>query len=502
MSLSKVVELESFGARFGAHILKLRTDNVETQQEVAEGAFGDPSAKSRISTLENGKLKRPQAKTVNAICAYFDISATDLAELRRPKPQPISQSHSEALEKYARQLESDLAASRAKLEEVALASRKGLWERIDALEERLADPETALAEAEKTVEELRIFLERDGNELGGPLLARARDALEHLDYRKAECVLEEIEEREAPAVARAARAAYARGVVAELDVRWADAANHFGRAAGLSPTSDRLRRAGECYWLSDNYDQATGCAAKWVELCRESSSDHDLALALDRYATYLQYAGAYLRAETLFLEALEKSKVLNGGEHTDYASIINNLGLLYIDMERYADAEPLLKEAIRIGSATIGESDRGFAERLNNLALLYDYTKNYPAAEKLYKRALEIDEITVGLEHPEYAKRLGNLGDLYREMKRYSDAEKLLLEARQIAIDSVGTNHTEYARHLNNLARLFEDVGQADKAMPFIDESLRVFRSVLGETHPQTQRYKKNYDRIASKLGT
>jgi tetratricopeptide (TPR) repeat protein len=502
MSLSKVVELESFGERFGAHILKLRTDNVETQQEVADGAFGDPSAKSRISALENGKLKRPQAKTVNAICAYFDISATELAELRRPKPQPISQPHSEALEKYARQLESDLAASRAKLEDLALVSRKALLERIDVLEQRLADPESALTEAEKTVEELRIFLDRDGNELGGPLLARARDALAHLDYRKAEAVLEEIEGREALALARAARAAYARGVVAELDVRWADAANHFGRAAGLSPTSDRLRRAGECCWLSDNYDQAIGYASQWVELCRESSSDHDLALALDRYATYLQYAGAYLRAEILFLEARKKLEVLSGGDHSDYASILNNLGLLYIDMERYMDAEPLLIEAIRIGSFTIGESDRRFAERLNNLALLYDYTKNYPAAEELYKRALAIDEISVGVEHPEYAKRIGNLGDLYREMKRYPDAEKLLLEARQIALDSVGPNHTEYARHLNNLARLYEDSGQTEKAISFIEDSLNVVRSVYGEAHPKIQHYKKNYDRIVSKFVT
>ncbi len=494
--------MESFGERFGAYILKLRTDNVETQQEVAEGAFGDPAAKSRISALENGRLRRPQAKTVNAICAYFDISATKLAELRRPKSQPISKSHSEALEKYARQLENDLAASRAKIQEMTLAARKGLSERIDVLEERLADPEAALAEAEKTVDELRILLERDSNELGGPLLARARDALAHLDYRKAEIVLEEIEEREAPAVARAARAAYARGVVAELDVRWADAADHYGRAAGLSPTPEKLKKAGECCWLSDNYDQATGFAARLVELCRESPSAHELALALDRHATYLQYSGAYLRAETIFLEAIDVSRTIGEGEHPDYASILNNLGLLYIDMEKYDEAETLLKEAIRIGSVTIGENDRRFAERLNNLALLYDYTKKYSPAEELYKRALKIDESTVGIEHPEYAKRIGNLGDLYREMKRFDEAEALLFEAQRIARDSVGTHHTEYARHLNNIARLFEDIGKAEKALVFMDESLQVFRAVLGETHPQIEHYKRNYDRIASKVGT
>ena len=80
--------------------------NVETKQQVAEGAFCDPDAKYRISYLENGKLKPPRAKMVNAIYTCFDISSAELAELSQAK---------------------------ASFNHV-------LWKRIEVLEERLVNP--------------------------------------------------------------------------------------------------------------------------------------------------------------------------------------------------------------------------------------------------------------------------------------------------------------------------------------------------------------------------
>ena len=292
----KVTVLDHFGARFGQRILELRTNWGESQEDVALGAFDDANAKTRISELETGKVMRPQAKTVNALCAYFNISPAELADLRRPKQEPTSDTRLEALEHYANQLKADLEDTRARLAEAEAGS--DLAEKAEILEDRLADPEAALLEAEKTVQDLRALLERDSNELGGPLLSRARDALEHLDYREAEAVFEEIEEREAPGIARAARAAYARGVVAELDIRWADAARHFGRAAGMKPTNENLAKAGTYAWRAGEYETALGFAAQCVKLCREEGKrdDHALASALNNQALTFEMLGMHQRA--------------------------------------------------------------------------------------------------------------------------------------------------------------------------------------------------------------
>jgi len=493
--------LDNFGARFGQRILDLRTNWGESQEDVALGAFGDANTKTRISELENGKVMRPQAKTVNALCAYFNISPAELADIRRPKGERPSDTRLEALEHYANQLKRDLEETRAKLAE-AEGAAPALSERADLLEDRLADPESALSEAEKTVEELRALLERDSNELGGPLLTRARDALEHLDYSEAEAVFEEIEDREAPGVARAARAAYARGVVAELDIRWADAAKHFGRAAGLNPTDENLSKAGYFAWKAGQYDAALGFAGQYVKLCRASAGKkkETLASALTHQALYYHMLGLHQQAEPLFLEALEIDKATIGRAHPEYAVCLNNLASLYQDMGRYDEAELLFLEALEIDKATIGTAHPNYASHLNNLAPLYRAMGLYDEAEPLYLEALEIDKATIGTAHPGYAIRLNNLAELYRVMGRYDEAEPLYLEAQEISKATLGTSHPDYATRLNNLARLYEDMGRIAEAIPLIEEALSIFRTTLGEVHPNTQTVTKNHDRIAAKL--
>jgi len=47
----------------------------------------DEAKHSRISDLENGKVNRPQAKTVEALTNYFDFT-TDQIEACRHQPPP------------------------------------------------------------------------------------------------------------------------------------------------------------------------------------------------------------------------------------------------------------------------------------------------------------------------------------------------------------------------------------------------------------------------------
>lgn len=66
--------MESFGARFG-HLVR--------DKRVLEGLSQDDLAskcamyKARISELENGKIRNPQAKTVNALCLALGISTDE-----------------------------------------------------------------------------------------------------------------------------------------------------------------------------------------------------------------------------------------------------------------------------------------------------------------------------------------------------------------------------------------------------------------------------------------
>jgi transcriptional regulator with XRE-family HTH domain len=71
-------ELMSFGARFGALVRYKRGLEGLTQEALAEIAFEDGEGKARISMLENGRISRPQQRTVDALAVALNIGPEEI----------------------------------------------------------------------------------------------------------------------------------------------------------------------------------------------------------------------------------------------------------------------------------------------------------------------------------------------------------------------------------------------------------------------------------------
>lgn len=85
----------AFGQKFGDLVRARRGAAGLTQEALAERAFGDPARMSRISELENGRVARPQQRTVAALAAALDIDQADIQHCRdgaapRPPEQPAA----------------------------------------------------------------------------------------------------------------------------------------------------------------------------------------------------------------------------------------------------------------------------------------------------------------------------------------------------------------------------------------------------------------------------
>lgn len=76
----------SFGEAFGRLIKKKRGHEGLTQQELAVRAFGDESYKTRISELENGRVSRPQQKTVDLLVIALQITEEEVAAILGENP--------------------------------------------------------------------------------------------------------------------------------------------------------------------------------------------------------------------------------------------------------------------------------------------------------------------------------------------------------------------------------------------------------------------------------
>ena len=112
-----------------------------------------------------------------------------------------------------------------------------------------------------------------------------------------------------------------------------------------------------------------------------------------------------------------------GKEHSDYATSLNNLGLLYWTIGDYAKAERYYLEAIAIYEKTLGKEHYDYAKSLNNLGILYKDVGNYVKAETCFLEAKSIREKVCGKEHPKYheIKNITNRYFVTCVVKGYTD---------------------------------------------------------------------------------
>ena len=410
--------------------------------------------------------------------------------------------HEAAQQRRLDELRADLEAKHAAMADASEAKQELLRRDLDqiqkekiAVQGRLRDLDASYAEVVNTMSDLKAQLDREGNDIGGDRLAEARAALERGDFSKADALFAEIEARKAMAVQSAARAAFGRGEIAEEQVRWEDAAEHYARAAGLDPTYDTLFKAREFAWRAGDYARAVGFGAELIRVAREGFGDESTALAsaLNEHAGTIYAIGRYAEAEPLFRQALEIGEKTIGTQHPTYAIRLSNLAGLLLAMGRTNEAEPLYRQALEIGEKTIGTTHPGYAIHLNNLASLLRDMGRLDEAEPLFRQALEIDAKTIGTAHPDYAIHLNNLALLLRAMGRTDEAEPLYRQALEIDAKAIGTAHPGYATGLLNLAVLLQDMGRYNEAEPFYVEALEIFRVTLGPNHPNTKKAEGYY---------
>ena len=330
------------------------------------------------------------------------------------------------------------------------AEKVKLEQKIAELDLRLADVPKAFQAFKERIARLESMLEREGNEIGNKKLMEAREALEKGDFSKADDLFAEIEAREKLAVERSARAAFARGEIAEQEIRWYDAVEHYTRAAHLNPCFETLIIAQKITYDIENYDSSLSFG----------------------------------------LEAQKAAIKEHGKKSEQYATSINNLAGVYLVQKQYKEAERLLKEVLKISQDTFGKKHPEVAMSLNNFGGIYQEQKQYRKATYLFKKALNIYKESLGLKHPVTANTLNNLGSSYRALGEFTKAKPLLKQALKIRKEILGDNHLETANSLSSFGYLYFTQGQYTKAEPFYLQALKIIEANFGQDHPRTKKVK------------
>jgi tetratricopeptide (TPR) repeat protein len=259
-----------------------------------------------------------------------------------------------------------------------------LQQQVETDRMRLAEPQRAFADYQARIAELeRLLAEATGATpvIGANRIADARAAAELGDYAAADAIFAEVEALEAEAVRRAADAAFGRGLIAEEQVRWPDAATHYESAARLNPTYDTLVKAGMFLSRAGRQEEALAVERKLVALSRSTHGPQapETATALNNLAETLRALGRYDQAEPLYREALEISRAMLGDRHPDVATMLNNLAGLLRNTRRPDQATPLYLAALSIYRARFGDTHPGTRTiATNTLIHLRDHAPDHP----------------------------------------------------------------------------------------------------------------------------
>jgi class 3 adenylate cyclase/tetratricopeptide (TPR) repeat protein len=204
-----------------------------------------------------------------------------------------------------------------------------------------------------------------------------------------------------------------------------------------------------------------------------------------RCAIYLWARGEYGAAERLCAHALTILEKAHGPDHPDVARALNNLGVLYMELGRYAEAEPLLTRALATREGELGSDHRlSVTLTLHNLGIVYMELARHAEAESNFRRAMAIREKMLGPDHPDVMSTWVGLGALYRKEGRYAEAESLLVHVLAIAEKELGPDHPDVATSLMHLADVYAGSGRGEEAGPLYLRALAIWEKVLGPDHP------------------
>ncbi len=162
-----------------------------------------------------------------------------------------------------------------------------------------------------------------------------------------------------------------------------------------------------------------------------------------------QISGDYANAETSFL-TIDKAFAQKEKNTPEYAGVLNQIGILYIQMNKMDKVEALLKGSMEIYKKRYTEQNIYYAKVTNDLGNYYRMNARYADAEAQLTKALSIREALLGVNHPLYVRSLEDVAILYWKSNKLDKAYAAYKQVMDKSLDFIN--------------RYFPPMSEAEKA--------------------------------------
>jgi CHAT domain-containing protein/tetratricopeptide (TPR) repeat protein len=192
----------------------------------------------------------------------------------------------------------------------------------------------------------------------------------------------------------------------------------------------------------------------------------------------------YDSALTLAKKALVLAEKESGKISLPYSASLNNLAVLYKELNQWKNAEFFSVESVQIVRKLLKENDPDFIRCLENLAELYAVVAKYSSAESIYLELNNIIKKEAGASSDAFLSEQEKLALLYQKAKEYNKAEAIFIYTRETFRKTRGDTSINYIESVNNLGRLYYHQGNYKRAESLLQEILTVRGKTSGENHP------------------
>ena len=197
---------------------------------------------------------------------------------------------------------------------------------------------------------------------------------------------------------------------------------------------------------------------------------------------YYEYIADYEKALDYCQIALRQSIIQHGEYNKEIADLLNNVGVLYLNIGDIDNALAYYNKALIIRKALFGDDHYIVAESYNNLGNLYTYLKDFEKALEYHNKALSIRLQTFGAEDMTVSESYHNIGGVYNARGDYHKALELFKKAMEIRENNNNeANLFDLANSYRNIAITYYHIGDCDKAKEYMNKAISIQINIYGE---------------------
>ncbi|WP_419914684.1 tetratricopeptide repeat protein [Hoeflea sp.] len=314
------------------------------------------------------------------------------------------------------------------------AERAAKLEERNEIEEQLRNLERSFAKQVEHIRELEAMLRNDRDLLGDAKIDFALQRMQQGDFDEANKLFTELIDSASDVIERLARAEYARGEIADAQLRWDDSRWHYQRSAQLAPNFRRGNKMALHFWLAGERDEALRTFQQLRDFCRiEYGQTHpDTATATHNFAEFLGHADRVDEAEQNFMQAIEILTQLGSSHDAQRASFHSNYGRFLRRQSRTSDAVIAFRAAADAAEAS--------------------------------------DDISLG----EHTGILANLGTALQECGDIDEAKSVFIRVRK-RMGDLSPDSTNWQQSAKQLLAFFDEHDKENAELPVIRDALDEF---------------------------